>query len=61
MLKTVLFKCIPGTLLAQKSYESAQIKTSEMTRKNVPAETEQIKTTSIVLKFIIKICSYVST
>ena len=52
---------LAGTKLAQKSYKSAIIKTSEMTRENVPAGTQQFKTNSNLIKFIIKICSYVNT
>ena len=42
----------PGTWLAQKSNESAKIKTSEITRENVLAGTHQFKLPIMLLNLL---------
>ena len=43
---------VAGTKQAQKSYESAKIKTSEMTRDNVLVGTQQFKIPLMLLNLI---------
>ena len=52
LLKGAQIQCIAGTQQAQKSYESAKIKTSEMIRDNVLAGTEQFKIYPMLLNLI---------